>query len=95
MESHRQSYASVFDGILKEDEELSKLYESLKCRLLAEEGALNKGEEHYLKPQRALSTRHGKRGLGSATAWNNSFCSRICGERPCGRMSSESWCERD
>lgn len=38
----RDSYASVFDGIIDEEKELSALYAPLKARLEAEEGALGK-----------------------------------------------------
>jgi hypothetical protein len=38
----RDSYAAVFDGIIDEENELSALYEPLKARLEAEEGALRK-----------------------------------------------------
>lgn len=40
--SRRDSYAAVFDGIIEEEKELSALYEPLKARLEAEEGALGK-----------------------------------------------------
>ncbi|MCB1885690.1 MAG: AAA family ATPase [Geminicoccaceae bacterium] len=40
--SRRESYASVFDGILDEERELSTLYAPLKARLEEEEGALAK-----------------------------------------------------
>lgn len=42
IEERRTSYASVFDGILEEEVELSALYEPLKQRLAAEDGALGK-----------------------------------------------------
>lgn len=40
--ARRDSYAHVFDGIIKEETELSSLYEPLRVRLEAEEGALGK-----------------------------------------------------
>lgn len=42
IEERRTSYAAVFDGILEEEKELSALYEPLKQRLAAEDGALGK-----------------------------------------------------
>lgn len=42
IEERRTSYAAVFDGILEEEKELSALYEPLKQRLEAEDGALGK-----------------------------------------------------
>jgi hypothetical protein len=42
IESRRNSYAAVFDGIIEEEKELSLLYEPLKARLDAEQGALGK-----------------------------------------------------
>jgi energy-coupling factor transporter ATP-binding protein EcfA2 len=42
MQARRDSYASVFDGIIDEEHELSALYAPLKARLEAEEGALAK-----------------------------------------------------
>lgn len=42
IQSRRDSYALVFDGILDEERELSALYAPLKARLEAEEGALGK-----------------------------------------------------
>lgn len=42
IEERRISYAAVFDGILEEEQELSALYEPLKQRLAAEDGALGK-----------------------------------------------------
>jgi len=42
IESRRDSYAAVFDGILDEERELSALYMPLKAQLEAEEGALAK-----------------------------------------------------
>jgi hypothetical protein len=40
--ARRDSYAHVFDGIIEEETELSSLYEPLRVRLEAEEGALGK-----------------------------------------------------
>jgi energy-coupling factor transporter ATP-binding protein EcfA2 len=42
IQSRRDSYASVFDGIIDEERELTSLYAPLKARLEAEEGALGK-----------------------------------------------------
>ncbi|WP_372027431.1 AAA family ATPase [Tistrella mobilis] len=42
IQSRRDSYASIFDGIIDEERELSALYAPLKARLEAEEGALGK-----------------------------------------------------
>ena len=42
IQSRRDSYAAVFDGIIEEEKELSALYAPLKARLEAEEGALGK-----------------------------------------------------
>lgn len=42
IEERSTSYAAVFDGILEEEKELSALYEPLKQRLAAEDGALGK-----------------------------------------------------
>lgn len=42
IQSRRDSYAAVFDGIIEEESELTSLYEPLKLRLEAEEGALGK-----------------------------------------------------
>lgn len=42
IQSRRDSYASVFDGIIDEERELSALYAPLKARLESEEGALGK-----------------------------------------------------
>lgn len=42
IQSRRDSYALVFDGIIDEERELSALYAPLKARLEAEEGALGK-----------------------------------------------------
>ena len=42
IEDRRKSYAAIFDGILEEEKELSALYEPLKQRLAAEDGALGK-----------------------------------------------------
>lgn len=42
IEERRASYAAVFDGILEEEKELSALYDPLKQRLAAEDGALGK-----------------------------------------------------
>lgn len=42
IQSRRNSYASVFDGIIDEEKELAALYAPLKARLEAEEGALGK-----------------------------------------------------
>ncbi|GAA0568086.1 TrlF family AAA-like ATPase [Halomonas salifodinae] len=42
IQSRRDSYASVFDGIVDEERELSALYAPLKTRLEEEEGALGK-----------------------------------------------------
>jgi hypothetical protein len=38
----RDAYAAVFDGIITEEEELSRLYEPLKARLQDESGVLGK-----------------------------------------------------
>ncbi|KGH31089.1 TrlF family AAA-like ATPase [Comamonas testosteroni] len=42
IDERRTSYAAIFDGILEEEKELSALYEPLKHRLEAEDGALGK-----------------------------------------------------
>jgi len=42
IQSRRDSYAFIFDGIIDEERELSALYAPLKARLEAEEGALGK-----------------------------------------------------
>ncbi|WP_316399229.1 TrlF family AAA-like ATPase [Bradyrhizobium sp. 33ap4] len=42
IQSRRDSYASIFDGIIDEERELSALYAPLKARLEAEQGALGK-----------------------------------------------------
>lgn len=42
IQSRRDSYASIFDGIIDEERELSALYAPLKARLEVEEGALGK-----------------------------------------------------
>lgn len=42
IQARRASYGAVFDGIIEEEKELSALYEPLKARLEAEEGALGK-----------------------------------------------------
>lgn len=42
LEERRTSYAAVFDGILEEEKELTALYEPLRQRLAAEDGALGK-----------------------------------------------------
>lgn len=42
IQSRRDSYASVFDGIIDEERELTSLYAPLKTQLEAEEGALRK-----------------------------------------------------
>ena len=42
IQSRRESYASVFDGIIDEERELTDLYAPLKARLGVEEGALGK-----------------------------------------------------
>jgi len=42
IQSRRDSYAAVFDGIIEEERELTSLYAPLKARLEAEEGALGK-----------------------------------------------------
>jgi hypothetical protein len=42
IQSRRDSYASVFDGIIDEERELSALYAPMKARLETEEGALGK-----------------------------------------------------
>lgn len=42
IQSRRESYAAVFDGIIEEEKELSALYEPLKARLETEEGTLGK-----------------------------------------------------
>lgn len=41
-EFRNRCYASIFDGIIEEEQELSSLYEPLKLRLEAESGALGK-----------------------------------------------------
>lgn len=42
IQSQRDSYAAIFDGIIEEEKQLSRLYEPLKAQLKAEEGALGK-----------------------------------------------------